>query len=85
MAEEKYVVEVHIDADMVEDYIDDFRFLVGGHHREEVLNMRRAIMTVLTMLWEQPDLLENEVVQNELIRIMAMREAMLELGIFYDA
>jgi len=85
MAEEKYVVEVHIDADMVEDYVDDFRFLVGGHHREEVLALRRSILTVMTLLWEKPDLLENEGVQSELVRIMAMREAMLELGIFYDA
>jgi len=85
MEKEKYVVEVHIDADMVEDYVDDFRFLVGGHHRKEVLALRSSILTVMTLLWEKPDLLENEGVQSELVRIMAMREAMLELGIFYDA
>ena len=85
MEKEVYVVEVHIDAEMVEAYVDDFSFLVGGHHRNEVLALRSSVLTVMTLLWEKPDLLENKNIQNELIKIMAMREAMMELGIFYDA
>ena len=78
-------VEVDVDAEMVDQFIKDFKFLVGGHERDKVLELRHAVMKVIALIWEVPDALNSETVRSELPRILAMKAALEQWGIFYDA
>jgi hypothetical protein len=70
---------------MVMKFRKDFEMLPGSEHRDSVLELRKAVMNILFTLWEHPDLTEDEEFKNDLVKAMAMRQAMCELGIFYDA
>jgi hypothetical protein len=78
-------IEIQIPEAMVIKYVKDFELLPGGGHRDSVLELRKSIMTVLFTLWEAPELMDEPKYHDDLVKALAVRQAMCELGIFYDA
>lgn len=78
-------IYVNVPTAMVEKYVKDFELLPGGEHRESVLSLRSSVMTVLFTLWENPEFAEQMEYHNDFVKALAMREALCQLGIFYDA
>jgi hypothetical protein len=70
---------------MVDQYLKDFEELPGSEKRDDVLRLRRSILDVTQCVWDHPELMRNPDYVNDLHRVLAMREAMRTLGVFYDA
>jgi hypothetical protein len=66
-------------------YRKDFEHLPGSGDRESILLLRKSVQKVTDMLYESPELLHNPAYIEDLQKVLAMRAAMHELGIFYDA
>jgi hypothetical protein len=70
---------------MVDQYLKDFEKLPGSENRDQVIQLRKNIMGVTQCVWENPELMLNPDYVSDLQRVLAMREALRTLGIFYDA
>jgi hypothetical protein len=85
MKVECYGVEIEIPNLLINKFKKDFDSLPGSGARESVYQLRESIGEILDILTEEPELLEEKDYMQDFIQAMAMREALSELGIFYDA
>ena len=85
MKVECYGREIEIPDLLIDKFVKDFDSLPGSCARESVCQLRESIGEILDILTEEPEILEEREYMQDFIQAMAMREAMLELGIFYDA
>jgi hypothetical protein len=70
---------------LIDKFARDFGGLPGSRWREGIYQIREAIDDVLDYAAEEPDILEEPEYMVDFLRAMAMRQAMSNLGILYDA
>ena len=66
-------------------YLKEFEKLPGSGDRDSVLMLRKSVQKITDLLYESPELLHNSEYVEDLQKVLAMRAAMHDLGIFYDA
>jgi len=70
---------------LIEKYASDFEGLVGGDHRESVMQLRDSSAEIINLIAENPDLLHNVYNQADFIKSLAIRTALSKHGILFDA
>lgn len=78
-------LDMGVPQDLIDGYLKDFEHLPGGVHRDHVELLRRTILTVIQSVWDEPVLAQNPDYHEDLRKVLAMREALCTLGIFYDS
>jgi hypothetical protein len=76
---------VSIAKETIAKYEKDFARLPNSGDRDAVLLLRKSITKVTDLLLESPELLHNKEYFEDLQKVLAMRAAMNNLGIFHDA
>ena len=70
---------------LIDKFLKDFDSLPGSGYREGVQQLRDNIDDILDIVAEEPDILEEPEYMTDFLRALAMRQAMNNLGILYDA
>jgi hypothetical protein len=70
---------------LIDKYSKDFEGMAGKSLREEVLDLRDSTNSVLEYVEEEPEALEDQEVLYEFINAMAVRQALKNHGLLYDA
>jgi hypothetical protein len=70
---------------LVQKFTKDFDCLAGSGKYEEVSQLRGVIYEVLDLVAEDPDVLEEPEYMVDFLRALAMKKAMENHGIMYDA
>lgn len=70
---------------MVEKYFKDFDGLPGGKSYESVLQLREVIYDTIDAVAEEPEILEDHDNMVDFIRTLAMKQALENHGLLYDA
>ena len=70
---------------LIEKFYKDFDSLPGSGYREGVQRLRDCIDDILDVVAEEPEILEEQEYMTDFLRALAMRQAMNNLGILYDA
>ena len=65
--------------------VQDFAVEFASFDRESINYIKDMIMVVFEVFLDEPELLEHTEYKNDLIRAFAMRQALLDMGKFYDA
>ena len=76
---------ISIPKDTMLKYRKDFEKLPGSGDRDAILLLRKSVQKITDLLYESPELISNPEYIEDLQKVLAMRAAMHELGIFYDA
>ena len=85
MKVECYGVELEIPDLLISQFTKDFDSLPGSGARESVCQLRETIGEILDVIADEPEIIEEREYMEDFIRALAMRQAMIELGILYDA
>jgi hypothetical protein len=85
MKVEYYGSEFDIPDLLINKFAKDFDSLPGSGYREGVQQLRDCIDDILDVVAEEPDILEEAEYMTDFLRALAMRQAMNNLGILYDA
>jgi hypothetical protein len=85
MKVECYGVELEVPDLLIDKFTKDFDSLPGSGARESVCQLRETIGEILDIVADEPEIIEEREYMEDFIRALAMREAMIELGILYDA
>ena len=85
MKVEFYGSEFDIPDLLIDKFSKDFDALPGSGYREGVQRLRDCIDDILDVVAEEPDILEEHEYMTDFLRALAMRQAMNNLGILYDA
>jgi hypothetical protein len=85
MKVECYGAEIEIPDLLIDKFVKDFDSLPGSGARESVCQLRESIDEILDIVADEPEIIEEREYMQDFIRALAMREAMSELGILYDA
>lgn len=70
---------------LIDKYSKDFEGMAGKSLREEVLDLRDSTNSVLEYVEEEPEALEDQEILYEFINAMAVRQALKNHGLLYDA
>jgi len=70
---------------LVDKFVKDFEGLPGSGKNREVSLLRDSVSSVLDLISEDPDMLEEPEYLSDFIKALAMKKAMERHGIFYDA
>ena len=65
--------------------VQDFAVEFASFDRESINYIKDMIMVVFEVFLDEPELLEHTEYKNDLIRAFAMRQALMDMGKFYDA
>ena len=79
------IYSIDIPKTLIDKYIKDFDVLPGSSDRDAVYYLRDAIQDIMTMVAMDPDMLEDPVCKKDFIKAIAMKEALIEHGIYYDS
>ena len=85
MRVECYGSEFEVPDLLIDKFLKDFETLPGSGYREGVYQIRESIDEILDIVAEEPEILEEQEYLTDFIRALAMREALCNLGILYDA
>jgi len=85
MRVECYDQEIEVPDIMIDKFIKDFETLPGSGYREGVCQLRASINEIVDMVAEDPEILFEFEYLTDFIKALAMKQAMGELGILYDA
>lgn len=85
MRVECYGKEIEVPDHLIDKFVKDFDSLPGSGARDSVYQLRESIWTILDVIEEDPEILDDLEYKQDFIQAMAMREALIELGILYDA
>lgn len=80
-----YGEEFEIPDVLIDKYINDFSGLPGSRHRDSVMELRGSTEDVLDHIAEDPEVLREPEYLSDFIKALAMRQALQELGVLYDA
>ncbi len=80
-----YGEEFEIPDILVNKYLKDFDGLPGSKHRDSVMDLRDSTESVLDYVAEDPQSLTDPECLSDFIRALAMRQALQQLGVLYDA
>lgn len=70
---------------LVEKFFEDFNNLPGSAHRESVYSLRDAIDEIMDVVADDPEILDEADYMHDFIHALAMRKALEQHGILYDA
>jgi hypothetical protein len=70
---------------LIEKFVKDFDGLANSSHRESILDLREMSEEVIDLIYEDPEALEEPEYLADFVRALAMRQALIHHGIFYDA
>ena len=70
---------------MVNKFFNDFDGLAGSAHRNSVLELRDHINEMIDAVAEEPELLEDPNNMIDFIRTLAIKKALENHGLLYDA
>ena len=70
---------------LIDKYLKDFDGLPGSGQRESVNQLRTSIDDIIDVVSEEPEILHAPGYLSDFIRALAMKQALGELGILYDA
>lgn len=76
---------IEVPMHLVDKFVDDFKDLAGSKHRESVYMLRGNIDEIMDIVYDDPGVLKDPVYKNDYIRAIAMKEALIKHGIYYDA
>lgn len=80
-----YGNEFEIPDILVDKYIKDFDGLPGSKNRDSVMELRDSTESVLEYVAEDPETLMDPECLSDFIKALAMRQALQQLGVLYDA
>jgi hypothetical protein len=70
---------------LVSKFLKDFETLPGSGYREGIYQLRGSINEILDVVADEPEIIHEPEYHTDFIRALAMRQAMGDLGILYDA
>ena len=70
---------------LIKKLTKDFDILPGGHNYTEVVVLRETIYEIMELVKLDPTMLDEAQYKEEVINALAMRQAMKNNGILYDA
>jgi hypothetical protein len=70
---------------LISQFVSDFDGLPGSRYREGVYEIRETIYEIVDLASEDPDILHEPEYHVDFIRALAMKQAMENLGIYYDS
>jgi hypothetical protein len=76
---------IEVPAHLINKYVKDFEDLAGSKHRESVYMLRDSIDEIMFIIDDNPELLEEPEYKDDYIKAIAMKEALMQHGIYYDA
>lgn len=82
---ECYGSEFEIPDLLIDKFIKDFDSLPGSGYREGICQLRASIDEILDVVSIEPEVLHEKEYLDDFVRALAMKQAMGELGILYDA
>jgi hypothetical protein len=85
MQVECYGSEFEVPDLLIDKFIKDFETLPGSGYREGICQLRESIDEILDIVSEEPEVIQEPEYLTDFIRALAMKQAMGELGILYDA
>jgi len=85
MRVECYGSEFEVPDLLVDKFFKDFETLPGSGYREGICQLRESIDEILDIVAEEPEILEEQEYMTDFIRALAMKKALGDLGILYDA
>jgi hypothetical protein len=85
MMVECYGSEFEIPDLLIDKFIKDFDSLPGSGYREGICQLRASIDEILDVVSIEPEVLHEKEYLDDFVRALAMKQAMGELGILYDA
>ena len=80
-----YGSEFEIPDLLINKFLKDFSSLPGGSYREGVHQIRNSIEEITSMIAEDPEILHEPEYLFDFLKALAMKQALQNLGIFYDA
>jgi hypothetical protein len=78
-------VLIEVPTHLINKYVKDFKDLAGSKHRESVYILRDSIDEIMFIIDDNPELLEEPEYKDDYIKAIAMKEALIQHGIYYDA
>lgn len=82
---ECYGSEFEVPDLLIDKFLKDFDTLPGSGYREGICQLRESIDEILDIVAEEPEVIEEPEYLSDFIKALAMKQAMGELGILYDA
>jgi len=70
---------------LIDKFLKDFETLPGSGYREGIYQLRGSINEILDVVADEPEIIHEPEYHTDFIRALAMRQAMGDLGILYDA
>lgn len=70
---------------LIDKYSKDFDGMAGKSLRDEILDLRDSANSVLEYISEEPEALEDDEILCEFINAMAVRQALQNNGLLFDA
>ena len=70
---------------LIKKFTKDFNVLPGGQNHNEVVVLRETIYEIMELVNIDPTMLDDFVYKKEVINALAMRQAMKNNGVLYDA
>ena len=80
-----YGSEFEVPDFLIDKFTKDFEGLPGSGQRESVIQLRMSIDDIFDYIAEEPDMLHEFSIRSDLVKALAMQEAMGKLGILHDA
>jgi hypothetical protein len=85
MMVECYGSNIEVPDILINKFAKDFEGLAGSGYREGVEQLRAAIWEVIDLIDEEPDLLNEKEYATDFVRALAMKQALANHGILFDA
>ena len=85
MKVECYDQKIEVPDLMIDKFLKDFETLPGSGHREGICQLRESINEVVDIVADDPEILHEPEYLADFIKALAMKQALGELGILYDA
>ena len=70
---------------MIREFMNEFNGIAQPGNREDLEEIRDTTTIVLLMMHEEPDLLEDKEYEHDFIKAHAMRQALHNYGVLFDA
>lgn len=85
MIVEYYESEFDIPDILIDKFAKDFECLPGSGQYESIKQLRESVYDILDLIAEEPELLDEKDYLTDFIQALAMKQALANNGILYDA
>lgn len=77
--------KLYIPDSLIDHYAEDFSVLQRIRHRDSLMDIREQIVEIFEIAAEDPEVMYDEDYLEDIIEALAMRQALIELKMMYDA